>query len=405
MPFLTRTLSPQSYGIVSLFTTILSLFGVLIGLSVHGAVGVRLFETTKEKLAEYVFACFCLITFAAALLMFFLLAFDNYFQRLTTIPLWLLIAAVFAAFLQTIIQVRLVIWQMASNACKFVIFQTGRCFFEAAFSVFFVSFCGLNWSGRVIGIVLPTLLFGAFSLVSLIQDRLIAFNIQWNVDAKAASKFGLPLLPHALAGLLICYGDRFVVAKVLGEDMTGIYTSAWQVSSLINLLTISMNQAFAPWLLSALKSNDESIKRKIVIKTYLFFALLLCSGILFGMMGQEIFPYFVGKKFQEASFLVLPLSLGFAFHGCYLAVTNYVFYAKKTLLLGASSFLICIIYFISSFFFTLRLGLTGTAIAFLLSYFLLFLSTWVLAAKAFKMPWFKMIYARNTRDENISHRG
>lgn len=392
MPFLTRTLNPQSYGIVSLFTIFVSLFGVFIGLSVQGAIGVRFFENTKEKLAEYVFACFCLITFAATLLMVFLAAFSKYFQGLIPISLWLLLLAVFAAFLQAIIQVRLVIWQMASSAYQFAIFQTGRCFVEAAFSIFFVLSCGLSWSGRVIGIVLPTFLFGAFGLISLIHERLIAFNSQWKVDAKAAANFGLPLLPHALAGLLISYGDRFVVAKVLGEAMTGIYTSAWQVASFISLLTISMNQAFCPWLFSALKSNDENVKRKIVVKTYLFFAFIILSGILFGVMGQKIFPHFAGPKFQEASVLVLPLSLGFAFHGCYLAVTNYVFFAKKTFLLGASSFLICIVYFILSLFLTQQIGLRGTAIAFLLSYILLFLGTWVLAARVYKMPWIKILY-------------
>ena len=53
LPVLTRVLTPEEFGIVAIFTTLVTAFGAFTGLSAHGAVNVRLFDP-QTRHARYV---------------------------------------------------------------------------------------------------------------------------------------------------------------------------------------------------------------------------------------------------------------------------------------------------------------------------------------------------------------
>ena len=71
LPILTRVLTPADYGVVAMFSIMVSIFGALTGLSVHGAIGVRYFELDRKALARYVADCvtiLCVSTLVVLLL-------------------------------------------------------------------------------------------------------------------------------------------------------------------------------------------------------------------------------------------------------------------------------------------------------------------------------------------------
>jgi O-antigen/teichoic acid export membrane protein len=44
LPILTRYLTPEDYGIISVFTVLVSILAVFTGLSIHGAINVNFFK-------------------------------------------------------------------------------------------------------------------------------------------------------------------------------------------------------------------------------------------------------------------------------------------------------------------------------------------------------------------------
>src|SRR5690606_13004257 len=61
LPILTRTLTPDEYGLVAMFSVVVTAFGALTGLSVHGAVSMRYFDRDSLDFPRYVGSCLAIL--------------------------------------------------------------------------------------------------------------------------------------------------------------------------------------------------------------------------------------------------------------------------------------------------------------------------------------------------------
>src|SRR3989344_4862395 len=65
LPILTRFLNPADYGIVTVFTTLISFYNVFIGLNINGAVFNKYFFSSGKNdfnFGEYLFNCILVLT-------------------------------------------------------------------------------------------------------------------------------------------------------------------------------------------------------------------------------------------------------------------------------------------------------------------------------------------------------
>ena len=204
---------------------------------------------------------------------------------------------------------------------------------------------------------------------------------------KHSLKFGIPLIPHAIGGIMIALSGRLIVNNILGVGATGIFTVAYQLGSFLSILMVAFNSAYIPWLFKHLKENKLEQKRRIVGLTYTIFLVVILMVITGTLCITFLFPYFVGKEFMEAKIYIIYLMSAFGFNGMYLMVTNYLFFADKTRILAKNTFIISLINLPICYLLTYKYGLTGASIATALAYFLLFISTWKLSHNVFPMPW------------------
>lgn len=174
---------------------------------------------------------------------------------------------------------------------------------------------------------------------------------------------------------------------MVGIEETGLYSVASQVASIIGFITLSFNNAYVPWLYSKLNQNIETIRNEIVKITYFYFMILLTCGFIFYLSIPLFYKVLIDTKFDQSAKYTLWIILGFVFQGMYFMVTNYITYAEKTwyqaiITVCIALFNIPLNYYCINFF-----GPVGAAIAFTFSYFLLFVCTWIMSAKIYKMPW------------------
>ncbi len=72
--------------------------------------------------------------------------------------------------------------------------------------------------------------------------------------ARRALDFGLPLLPHSLAGWLLSVSDRWLLGLLLGVAAAdalaavGVYSLGYQLGYAVSLVAISFNAAWLPFL-------------------------------------------------------------------------------------------------------------------------------------------------------------
>lgn len=386
LPLLTRYLSPDAYGIVGMFSVVVALLSVLVGLNLHGAVMVRYFDSETFKIAPYVntsLAILCLTTIGAALS---ITAAGDRIETFTGLSLpWQLLALVVAAS-QFVIQILLVLWQASKQPAKYAIFRLSQAAADGLLAILFVVILSWSWEGRLLGIVATSCMF-------MIMAAWIFFKSEWVGGGVKRSyaidslRFGVPLVPHALAGLALSMADRFILTNLLGLSATGVYIVAVQVGLVLQIASDALNKAFAPWLMEELSRQDGLRDIRIVKYTYAYFILIITVAIVAGLFAESIVNILAGEKYKAATEAARYMLVGNAFLGMYYMLANYVFYARRTELLSISTTVIGVTMAVATWYLVKNAGIVGAAQAFMIGQILMFLAAWWLAHYCRPMPW------------------
>lgn len=386
LPILTRVLDPAAYGIVAMFMVAVAFMSVAVGLNTHGAIGIRYFDRAHFEIRQYISTSLAILLFSTMFMLGVVFFAGELITTFISIPkTWLYIAVVVSA-LQIIVQVLLTIWQVSKKPVRFAIFRCSHALVEGALSLIFVLVLTLSWQGRLSAIVIAWLTAGCFALVILIRAGWVAKSVSLSC-AKDALGYGVPLIPHALGGLLLGMVDRIMVTAVLDITAAGIYVVALQLGLTLGLFADAFNKAFAPWLMEKLTNMDSHAQEKIVVLTYLYFIAVVLMSIFGAALASNLLPFIAGPEFQAVEPLLIYIFLGNAFTGMYYMVTNYVFYARKTGILSLLTVIVGAISIVLSWGLINQFGVIGAAMGFMLGQAALFLGTWYISSQCIPMPW------------------
>ncbi|MGM8060720.1 lipopolysaccharide biosynthesis protein [Vogesella indigofera] len=392
LPVLTRILSPEDYGLIAMFTMVVSFFVVAAGLNIHGAVMVRYFEPKKFSMPCYVSTTLCILIITTVLLAIFVWIFSRQIQLITALPLkWLMLAVIVAAF-QFLVQTLLTLWQASKQPLKFGALRLNHALMDGLVSILLVVVMLYSWQGRLFGIALAWTVTALIALYWLRREHWLTRNLSM-AYAKDALRYGIPLLPHAIGGLLLATADRFMVTNFLDVASTGIYLVAIQIGLILGIAADAFNKAFAPWLMESLHNADLAKKRKIVRHTYLYFIVIIFLALAGSVCAPQLLGILVGPKYQSASPIIGYIMLGNAFTGMYYMVTNYIFFARRTELLSVLTISVGVITTLFNWQLIQINGITGAAQAFMIGQALLFLGAWALSQICYRMPWFDLTAA------------
>lgn len=391
LPFLTRALTPADYGVVAMFGVMVSLFGTLTGLSVHGAIGVRYFELEKTALARYVGACVGILFVSTAVVLSLVGIFGKWLVGPSSLPFeWLLIAVLVSGF-QFLINIKLTLWQVGGAAKQYGIFQVSQGLLNAGFSLLLIFGFLMTWEGRVLGQVVATAVFGGLALCWLFFNKEIARPRAEERQITDALQFGVPLIPHVIGGLVMVVADRFIIGNMLGVQAVGIYTLALQFGMIMGLVADAFVKVYGPWLYAKLKLDTADARLEVVGVTYIVWFAFFVLAIVANIFCQLFFLDVVGEEFAAAQGIIFWFFLGQTFKGMYLSVAGFFFFSSRTSSVSLVTVSTGVFSIIATIAFVKLFGLKGAAMAYALSEGLLFLFAWLLSLRIHKMPWFEVI--------------
>lgn len=394
LPVMTRYLSPDDYGIVSIFGVMVMLLVPFVGMNAHGAYSRAYFAPDRFDSNRYMgtVIVFIFVSWTAIAALFGI--FSGQISAIFTFPSEWLWAVPIVALGTLLTQIAQLSWQVREQPRSYGIFQNSRTLSEVAGALVFVVLLGMGWQGRILSRVLVYIFFSCVGLYILLQKKCLSFSFDKAYLAHAL-RFGIPLIPHSLAGILNTSIDRLFITHMVGIADTGLYTVGYQIGTVIGLAAGAFNQAYVPWLFRKLNLNSEQEKIKIVKFTYLYFFAIISSAVTLGVFAPFLMRVLVGVQFQGSSIYVIWIALGYAFSGAYYMVVNYIFYAEKTHWLAMVTFLGAMVNVVFNYFFIRWNGAVGAAQATSLMYLLTFLFVWYLSSKVYPMPW-RQIFKRNT---------
>lgn len=387
LPVLTNYLSPKDFGILTNIESLIVISVALIGVNFSSAV-TRQFVKDDVKIKSYVSTVSRIVLISFSIITILFISFAQFIYEWTAIPIDVIYAISVFALLDNFMEVVLSLWRMEDKPFKYGLFRIIRTVIEVAITLSLVIGLKYNWDGRFYGLYIAGGISGLFAVYYLLQNKYFTGRYEKKYKVHFL-KFGLPLIPHTISGVLIMYSDKLIITKYLGIEENGIYSVAFTIGMAISLLQNSFNQAWVPWLFKKLAINLEFEKKKLVKVTYLYMIAML--ALAFGLwLVTPLIYMFLGEDFSEGLGVVAIIGLGFAFNGMYKMMVNYLFYAEKTQVISIITFGVAILNISLSIFLIQDYGILGTAYASSISFFIQFIVTWYISNKHYPMPWFKI---------------
>jgi O-antigen/teichoic acid export membrane protein len=330
LPVYTRYLSPAEYGIVALTVTCTVALGLLYPLGLRAAVSRAYYESgtaeaSKQRvgtlwIAMILFAGVMALVLdrvgpwlAAALLPE--LPFDPYLRL-----------AVWTAFLGVLGLTPLVILQAQERPLAFVLVTLWTALTTAAVTVWLVV-SGGGAQGYLQGALIGAGLAAIPYLALTIGQIRPVFRMSTLVPALA---FGLPLVPHTLAGWALEMSDRAILTRVVPLHDVGVYSLGYQLGAAMGLVTTAFNAAWVPFLFGTLKNEGEGAHPKLA-RLITYYAVALCFiGLGWSLLVEHAITLIAGAEFREAYRITPWVVGGYVFAGLYLIPTNLLFWRQQT---------------------------------------------------------------------------
>lgn len=308
-PIFTRLLSTTEYGRASTFFSWTDILMPIITLSCWRGM-MNLFVKDKDKdevLSSTISLSVIIALFWGTIIVFFRSAFMN----LMSFSLELLLGLIIGCLAQNIFNAWTVRMQYDYKYKPLVIITLIYTFCSSFGGVLMVFFVSRTAEARVFSqIIFLALICLLISIISIAKEKKFFCKDIWLFNLS----FSIPLIPHYLSEVVLQSSDRIMINNLCNSSEAAIYSVAYAVGSLINLIASVANSAFVPFQYQKIKSEEYATLAKTTNYVIGFVAICLCGLMLF---GREIVLIFGGEKYSDSVSLVIPICLGVFF--------NYVF--------------------------------------------------------------------------------
>jgi O-antigen/teichoic acid export membrane protein len=188
-------------------------------------------------------------------------------------------------------------------------------------------------------------------------------------------RFGLPLVPSALALIAINFGDRFFLARLADLTEVGLYEIGARIASAMVLLLTAFRTAW-PAFAYSLDDEDEARRTYAFVLTYLV-SIASWLALAIGLLAPWLVRLLTQPEFYEGAEVVAPLAFAFALFAGYVVVSIGVGRARRTGMNWAVTGAAALLNVALNLLLVPEYGMQGSAAATLASFALLFaLMTW-----------------------------
>lgn len=364
-PIFTRLLSTSDYGIASNFAAWLNIGSVILGLGLTYSIG-NAYIDFPNKLNKYLASIQTLGSIVSVLFLLLAILFRAQLSEIMELDqdlvlLMFIYLLIFPSFI------------FAQESFKFTLAYKQNIFISIFNTLGSILFCFLfiyifsdqRYYGRIIGLIFPVFIMGSLFFIKIIRK---GWSKEIHKYWKYALKISLPMIPHALAMVVLSQLDRIMIINICGSSDAGLYSFGLTYASLALIFSNAVMQAFVPWLYVSYQGQDfKSIKSSnniiCLIMCVLTFGIITVAPELLNLLGS--------KDFQDAKFVVMPLAIGSLFQYVYNTYSSLELYHKKTIIIAIGTVLAGVLNYILNLLFIPKFGYVAAGYTTLVSYFTL----------------------------------
>ena len=236
--------------------------------------------------------------------------------------------------------------------------------------------------GAVVGNFLGTLTV----YVCLLAYRRYQLGLQFDRELlRQMNRFGLPLVPAALALWAINFIDRLFIGQLKGQAEVGIYSMAVRVASVIVFLMTAFQLAW-PAFAYSIRDDDEAKRTYAFVLTYLLFVTCWISLAL-GALAPWIVDVLATPKFSRAAESVPLLAFATAAYSGYSVLAIGIGRARQTQYNWIVAGIAALVNVALNVALIPPFGMMGAAVATLAAYVALFAAMWLNSRRVYPVAY------------------
>lgn len=383
LPVMTRVLTPEEFGELSVFLVMVSLYSIGLALGLPGFIRVIYQKTNSIEFLDYVRNIHTLVLSVCLVTFFFTVVLQEEIAKYIKLDAEWVFFAFFIGLMQYFISLRLYIYQTARKAKEFCKLQMSKPIVDLLFILILVLYMSGNIESRLVALILSVLITSLLSAYFLYKDGFLGFSYNRKYSARALN-YSLPLLPHAFALVAVLLFDRIIISNSLGFESLGIFVIACTISSPSLIIADTVNRALMPWAFEKFRLKQDD---RVVAVSYLVLSIMLVFCLVFSVALWFGYSVILDEKYQSGKIAATLLVWAGMIKLIYYLVAKGAVYAESVKFLPVISIVTGGGYLIVLFLSVQYLNISQLALLLLLYYASVALFTIYYSNKVYPQPW------------------
>jgi O-antigen/teichoic acid export membrane protein len=307
-PIITRILSPEEFGVFSLFTVVLNLLLIVSMLGTDQSY-VRFFYEVGEQFQKILLQKCLVVAFG----MFFLLsilivAFNDYVGVLlfSRKDFSLIVLLIIGGFVSIINRFALLVVRMEQRGGLYSTLQVISKVLDFAFlMLIYLSGLGiLKYNIPIISMIISYLIVSVMAVYHTKKHWTISFKdnfLKENPKLKELIYYGFPLSIALILTWLFQYIDRFFIEKLGNYKELGLYAAAFKLVSILNIIQASFTTFWVP--LSNKKFQESKDNKQFFSDMFNLISFLMISLGFALIIFKDFLSLFFGRDFSGAIYI------------------------------------------------------------------------------------------------------
>lgn len=359
MMVMARFIKPDSYGQLSLFTTMVSLLSIFICLNTNGFIGVNFFSSSKEKIQRLLNVVVLTTLLTYMVMLTAMCCFTSALEEVSGLTIVYQFYAISFCALNVMNALLLDVWRLEEKVWRYGTFSVLLVICNLILTFLFVGFLRWDWQGRMYAQVITCAGFAVLAFYILTKKNYLRMVFPKKEDFVGAYRFGIPLIPHTTSFWLRQGLDRYVINAFTTQAMVGLFSFAANFANIIQIIGHAFNASYSVNIYKTLATaNIDSVKllrRNCWYLVCVYFVITLLIFLFASLLIPFAFP-----QYNDCIIYLFPLCGGAMFQCFYLVYVNILFFYKRTKILMYITFTCSLLHCIMSLLLT-KYGVIYTA--------------------------------------------
>jgi len=363
LPFFSRIMDTDQFGVYNGFVAVDSILYVISGLALHSSIKSAHYKF-KGKTDDYVSSLLIIYVLNYVILNTVVIIWGNYISDVLDLPrisLYMLVLFSSSSAILTLYTTRISIDYSYKQYLKVSLCNTVGSI-SLSMLLMLTLFNNQRAMGRIVGSTLTIAIIAVYIVAKLWKKASPTYSKEY---WKFGIRYSLPIIPHGISQVLLSQFDRLMIRSLDSNASAGIYSLAANIKIILTVISESISTVWSTWFFEEIdRDNRETIQKRAIQLLWVF--MLFSLGMI--AIAPELILLLGGLKYEQGKYVAYPMIIDAFILFMYNIIVPSEYYKQKTNYIMFGTMAAAIINVITNYVFIKKYGFIAAAYTTLFSY-------------------------------------